>query len=175
MKFLKHFIKKAIAEDFDPAVASFAIATMLTKKIMKNKKLQQLDEEARKKLIKFIKKSKQSVAKDALPPRGEYGVNFYKPKKDVEFLSYIARKNPFAYYLLQTNMPNETLIEDPLGVRIGRLFSGSRTRRIDPRTGSLSNNDYAMNGDKPAPFGYKPAYIARQMEQIRRDLKRVNK
>ena len=126
--------------------------------------------------MKFLKHFiKKAIAEDALPTRGEYGINYYKPKKDVEFLSYIARKNPFAYYLLQTNMPNETLIEDPLGVRIGRLFSGSRTRKLDPKTGALSNNDFAFNGDKPAPFGYKPAYLARQMEQIRRDLKRVNR
>lgn len=90
-------------------------------------------------LRKFIKKA---IAQDALPVRAEYPINFYRPKKDSSFLSYISRKNPFAYYLLQTNMPNEVLTEDPLGVRIGRLFSGSKTRKIDPRTGSLSNNDY---------------------------------
>ena len=66
-------------------------------------------------------------------------------------MSYIARKNPFAYYLLQTNMPNETLTEDPLGVRIGRLFSGSRTRKLDPRTGSLSNSDYGSSPRREAP------------------------
>ena len=126
--------------------------------------------------MKFLKHFiKKAIAEDALPTRGEYGINYYKPKKDKEFLSYIARKNPFAYYLLQTNMPNETLIEDPLGVRIGRLFSGSRTRKLDPKTGALSNNDFGSNGEQPSPFGYKPAYLARQMEQIRRDLKRVNR
>lgn len=114
-------------------------------------------------LKKFIKKA---IAQDALPSRAEYPVNFYKPKKDNTFLSYIARKNPFAYYLLQTNMPNEVLTEDPLGVRIGRLFSGSRSRKIDPTTGSLSNNDYGSSQRRMAPN------LNDQTSQIRKDFNR---
>ena len=111
-------------------------------------------------LKKFIK---EAIAKDAMPVRGEYQINFYKPKKDSSFLSYIARKNPFAYYLLQTNMPNETLTEDPLGVRIGRLFSGSKTRKIDPRTGMLSNSDYGSTQKRE-----RPDYV--DTNQIRKSL-----
>lgn len=92
-------------------------------------------------LKKFIKKA---IAQDSLPPKAEYPVNFYKPKKDAGFLGYIARKNPFAYYLLQTQTPNEIIKEDPLSVRIGRLLTGSRTRKTDPNTGALSNNDFGI-------------------------------
>lgn len=106
------------------------------------------------------------ASQDALPSRAEYPVNFYRPKKDNTFLSYIARKNPFAYYLLQTNMPNEVLTEDPLGVRIGRLFSGSRSRKIDPTTGSLSNNDYGSSQRRVAPN------LNDQTSQIRKDFNR---
>ena len=117
-------------------------------------------------LKKFIK---EAIAKDAMPVRGEYQINFYKPKKDSSFLSYIARKNPFAYYLLQTNMPNETLTEDPLGVRIGRLFSGSKTRKVDPRTGSLFNNDYGSGRVREYPSNY----FTSEMNQLRKDLNKV--
>lgn len=111
-------------------------------------------------LKKFIN---QAIAKDALPSLGEYPINFYKPKKDNTFLSYISRKNPFAYYLLQTNMPNETLTEDPLGVRIGRLFSGSKTRKMDPRTGTLSNSDYGSTQKRE-----RPDYV--DINQLRKSL-----
>ncbi len=85
-----------------------------------------------------------SSSQDSLPQRSEYPVNFYKPKKDAGFLGYIARKNPFAYYLLQTQTPNEIIKEDPLSVRMGRLLTGSRTRKTDPNTGALSNNDFGI-------------------------------
>ncbi len=127
-------------------------------------------------LKKFIKASiKHAVQDDDIVERGKYGVNFYKPKKDKDFMSQIARKNPFAYYLMQTQIPNEYLKEDTLGTRIGRIFSGSITRKRDPNTGILSNRDYGSNGNEPPKYGYKPEYIARNLEQIRRDIKRVNR
>ena len=117
-------------------------------------------------LKKFIK---QAIAEDAMPIRKEYGVNFYKPKKDNSFLSYIARKNPFAYYLLQTNMPNETIKEDPWYRRIYRVFAGSNTRKMDPRTGTLFNNDYGSGRVREYPSNY----FTSEMNELRKDLNKV--
>ena len=126
-------------------------------------------------LKKFIQ---QAIAEDApLPEKGEYGVNFYKAKKDNGFLSYIARKNPFAYYLLQTNMPNEIIKSDPLYVRIGRLLTGSKTRKIDPRTGTLYNDDYGagrlVNRANIADYPQLNADL--KMENIRKELNRMHR
>lgn len=115
-------------------------------------------------LRKFIKKA---IAEDALPELGKYDVNLYKPKKDKEFWSYVARKNPFAYYLMQTNMPNEIIKDNPLSTRIGHVFFGSKTRKNDPKTGVLSNNDYGTLNQ----MQYKPEYLIRQMELFKQRYK----
>jgi hypothetical protein len=107
--------------------------------------------------MKVLRKIIQNaIAQDAAYPlRGEYNINLYKPKKDNGFLSYVARKNPFAYYLLQTNVPNETINDDSFLQRVKRVFTGSKTRKMDPNTGMLSNNDFGITrmrnyyGDNP--------------------------
>lgn len=111
------------------------------------------------------------ASQDALPSRIEYQVNYYKPKKDTSFLNYISRKNPFAYYLLQTNMPNETIKEDNLYTRIKRAILGSKTRKKDPLTGDLSNNDY-VSGRTRNNYSSNNLATALNSYSLRQDMNR---
>lgn len=100
----------------------------------------------------------------------------YSPKKDKEFLSYLSRKNPFAYYLMQTQIPNEVLKEDSLFTRLGRVFTGSMSRKKDPTTGELSNQFYGVHLP-PTPISPKQPITApkpstyNRIENLRKDLK----